>query len=85
MILARFKGLDYAYSAIKTGGSMPTVLNEANEVAVAKFLKGEIKFLEIYDMIEYAMNSHKLIKNPSLEDILETKKWTDEILRGYKK
>lgn len=80
-----FKGLDYAYSAIKTGGSMPTVLNEANEVAVAKFLKGEIKFLEIYDMIEYAMNSHKLIKNPSLEDILETKKWTDEILRGYKK
>lgn len=76
-----FKGLDFAYSAIKTGGSMPTVLNAANEYAVAKFLKGDIRFLEIYDMIEYAMVRHELIKHPELEDILETQKWTEEILK----
>ena len=77
-----FKGLDFAYSAIKTGGSMPTVLNAANEYAVAKFLGGEIRFLEIYDMIEYAMGKHDLIKHPELEDILATKKWTEEILKA---
>ena len=47
-----FKGLDFAYQAIKTGGSMPTVLNAANECAVAKFLHKDIKFLQIYDIIE---------------------------------
>ncbi len=76
-----FKGLDFAYSAIKTGGSMPTVLNAANEYAVAKFLKGDIRFLEIYDMIEYAMACHEFIKHPELKDILETQKWTEEILK----
>jgi len=76
-----FKGLPLAYEAIKIGGSMPTVLNEANEYAVARFLKSEIRFLDIYEMIQYAMDSHKVIKNPSLEDILAVRDWTDEILR----
>ena len=75
-----FRGLPLAYEAIKVGGSMPTVLNEANEYAVARFLRDEIRFLDIYEMIQYAMDSHKVIKNPSLEDILATRDWTDEIL-----
>ncbi len=77
-----FKGLDFAYKASDIGGSMPTVLNAANEFAVARFLKGQCRFLDIYDIIEYAMDKHEgnVIAQPSLEDILETEKWTDEIL-----
>ena len=77
-----FKGLDIAGRASKIGGSMPTVMNEANEYAVAKFLKGDIRFLDIYDLIEKAMDAHKVIEHPSLEDILATRDWTDEYLRG---
>lgn len=72
---ATFKGLDFAYNAIKTGGSMPTVLNAANECAVAKFLHKDIKFLQIYDIIEACMEEHKTIVNPNLEEILETERW----------
>ncbi len=77
-----FKGLDFAYKASDIGGSMPTVLNAANEFAVARFLKGQCRFLDIYDIIEYAMDKHEgnVIAQPSLDDILETEKWTDEIL-----
>ena len=80
-----FKGLDFAYNASGVGGSMPTVLNAANEYAVARFLSGRCRFLDIYDYIEYAMSEHsnRVIENPSLEDILETEKWTDEILKEH--
>ncbi len=67
-----FLGLKYAYEAIATGGSMPTVFNAANELAVAKFLKDEIKFLDIYKIIRSAMDNHKVIANPSVEEILAT-------------
>lgn len=73
-----FKGLDFAYRAIEEGGSMPTVFNAANERAVAMFLNQEIKFLQIYDMIEACMDAHRVIDNPSLEDILETEGWVYE-------
>ena len=59
---------------------MPTVMNEANEHAVAAFLAGKISFLEIYDMIEYAMSQHKVISDVDLKGILETRDWTDRIL-----
>ncbi len=75
-----FRGLTIAERAIRAGGTMPTVMNEANEVAVREFLDGKIRFLEIYDRIETAMNSHTIIQNPSLEDILKTRDWTDELL-----
>ena len=79
-----FKGLDFAYRAIKTGGSMPTVLNAANECAVAKFLHKDIKFLQIYDIIEACMGEHKTIANPTLEEILETERWVyDYIERQF--
>ena len=76
-----FKGLDFAYSAIQTGGSMPTVLNAANECAVAKFLNKDIKFLQIYDIIETCMVAHTVIAEPSLEEILETERWVYDYIK----
>lgn len=67
----RFRCLNFAYEVGKAGGTLPTVLNAANEVAVDKFLRGEIKFLEIEDLIEEAIQQHNNILNPSLEEILE--------------
>lgn len=66
-----FRGLSMAYDAIASGGSMPTVFNAANEKAVALFLEKKIRFLDIYDLIQGAMESHKTIQNPSVEQILE--------------
>ena len=76
-----FLGLDFAYRAIKIGGTMPTVFNAANECAVASFLNHDIKFLQIYDIIEICMREHKVIENPSLEDIFETEQWVYEYLK----
>ncbi|MCM1272371.1 MAG: 1-deoxy-D-xylulose-5-phosphate reductoisomerase [Clostridium sp.] len=69
-----FKGLDFAYNALKAGGSMPTVFNAANERAVALFLEGRIKFLDIYNIIDACMKEHKVIEHPSLSDIFKTEK-----------
>lgn len=66
-----FKGLSMAYEAIKAGGSMPTVYNAANEKAVSLFLDRKIRFLEIYDLIEGAMAHHKVVADPSVEEILD--------------
>lgn len=70
--LETFTGLKLAYEAFKTGGSMPTVFNAANEKAVSQFLAGKIRFLDIADIIGKAMSAHRAIENPSLEQILET-------------
>ena len=56
-----FKGIDLAYRAGKTGDTMPTVFNASNEIAVELFMKKKIKFLDIYRIIEDAMNSHQVI------------------------
>ncbi|MBR3635077.1 MAG: 1-deoxy-D-xylulose-5-phosphate reductoisomerase [Lachnospiraceae bacterium] len=66
-----FLGLKLAYRAIAEGGSMPTVLNAANEKAVALFLDDKIHFLDIYDIIEESMNRHDKIEAPTVEQILE--------------
>lgn len=77
-----FKGLPMAYEAIRAGGSMPTVFNAANEKAVALFLDKKIRFLEIYDLIQGAMENHRVIPNPSVEQILEAEAETyDYIMR----
>lgn len=65
-----FRGLKLAYEVGEQGGSMPTVYNAANERAVAMFLERKIKYLEIIDVIEYAMEQHKFVSNPSIEEIL---------------
>ena len=73
--LKTFPCLSYAYEAIDEGGTMPTVLNAADEIAVELFLKNKIRFLDIPRIIYKTMNSHKTIKNPSLEEILEVDQW----------
>ncbi|MBR2916996.1 MAG: 1-deoxy-D-xylulose-5-phosphate reductoisomerase [Clostridia bacterium] len=65
-----FSCLRLAKEAGKTGGIMPTVLNASNEVAVEKFLKGEISFLEIGETVEKALGEYKNIENPTIDDIL---------------
>lgn len=67
-----FLGLPLAYEAAGAGGSMPTVFNAANEMAVKKFLERRIRFLDIYDIISDCMREHKIIENPSVEEILDT-------------
>lgn len=65
-----FRCLTLAKAAGKAGGIMPTVMNAANEAAVAKFLRDEIGFLDITDMVETAMQKFDNIKNPTLDDII---------------
>lgn len=65
-----FKGLPLAMKASRAGGSMPTVFNAANEKAVALFLQRKIGFLDIYRIIEDAMDNHKIISAPTVEEIL---------------
>ena len=73
-----FLGLPLAFQAARTGGSMPTVFNAANERAVSKFLHRKIRFLDIYDIISDAMEHHKVIPNPSIEEILAAEQATYE-------
>src|SRR3989344_5626798 len=70
----RFPCLKFAYDAGKEGGTMPAVLNAANEIAVQHFLGNKIKFLDIPKLIGKMMQRHKLIKNPSLNEILDVDK-----------
>lgn len=70
MDFERFKMLELAYEAIRIGGTMPAVMNAANEYAVDRFLKGEISFLDIEKIVELRMNEHKVIGEPDLETIL---------------
>lgn len=74
------RGVPIAVEASRIGGSMLTAMNAANEYAVARFLKKDIAFLQIYDMIEYAMSKHRVIKHPDLSQILETERETYERL-----
>lgn len=69
--MENFPGLSLAYEAGRTGGTMPTVFNAANERAVAKFLNREISYLTITDMIEGAMKGHTVKEDPSVDEILE--------------
>ena len=66
-----FKGLPLAMEAARVGGSMPTVFNAANEKAVALFLQRKIRFLDIYTIIEDAMERHEVVSNPTVEEILK--------------
>ncbi len=67
-----FRCLDLAYRAIAQGGNMPCVMNAANEVAVQRFLGGEIGFLDIADVVEHAMQTAPFVADPSLADLLAT-------------
>ncbi len=75
-----FRGLKLAFDSAYAVGSMPTVFNAANEMAVRRFLKGDIRYLEIYDMIEEAMAHHNKIDNPDVAAILDAEKETYDFL-----
>lgn len=77
-----FRGLALAFEALKTGGSMTTVYNAANELAVRRFLNREIGFLDITAMIEDSMKAHEVIENPDIEQILRTERETYEYLNS---
>ncbi|MFC4184568.1 1-deoxy-D-xylulose-5-phosphate reductoisomerase [Saccharococcus thermophilus] len=81
---ARYRCLHLAYEAGKRGGSLPTVLNAANEEAVAAFLAGRIEFLAIEECIERALERHEFVQKPSLEEIrqidAETRKYVQSLL-----
>lgn len=80
----RFPCLKYAYDAVKSGGTMPTVLNAANEKAVELFLKGKILLFDISVLIKKVMNAHKIIKHPNLDDILKADSWArNEAIMEY--
>lgn len=73
-----FPCLKYAYEAGKAGGTLPAVMNAANEVAVYSFLENKIRFLDISGLIKRMMDGHKLIKNPALKEIIEADRKTKE-------
>lgn len=77
-----FRGLSLAYEAGRTGGTLPTVFNAANEMAVGMFLNRKISYLTIVDMIEGAMGSHKVQTNPDVAGILAAEQETYEFIKS---
>ena len=77
-----FKALKLAYQAAQLGGNIPTAFNAANELAVDKFLNRKIKYLDIPEIIQYAMEETKFIENPSVEQILQTEHSTYELIES---
>lgn len=77
-----FYGLKLAYEAGRKGGSLPTVLNAANERAVAMFLDRKIRYLQIPEMIEACMEEHQIIAAPTVEEILNTEQATYEFIKN---
>lgn len=73
--LDKFPCLAYGYEAGRKGGTLPAVVNAANEIAVKRFLNKEIKFTDIPKIIKHVMDSHQIIDNPTLEEILEADAW----------
>lgn len=80
--LSTFVGLRLAYEVAKLGGSMPTVYNAANEIAVAKFLNKEIKYLEIIDLIQAALDNHKIVQDPTVTQILNIQNETYDFIKS---
>ncbi len=77
-----FKGLQLAYDAGRRGGSLPTVYNAANEYAVGRFLKKEISYLTIIEMIEAAMSHHQVVDAPNVDQILAAEQETYEFIES---
>jgi len=70
-----FPSLDFAYEALRRGGTMPAVMNAANEEAVAMFMQRKIGFTAIWNLIEKAMSNHRSVAAPTLEDIMAADAW----------
>lgn len=77
----KFKCLQLAFDALEGGGSLPVVMNVANEEAVYRFLDGEIPFTAIPELITNAMNTHDFLEHPALDDILALEQWTQNFIQ----
>lgn len=77
--MQKFRNLALAYHAMQQGGNMPCILNAANEVAVAAFLKGEIGFLQMSDLIEQTMLTATFIAQPTYDDYVQTDRETRQL------
>lgn len=77
-----FRMLALAFKASKAGGTMPTVLNGANEEAVSAFLNGKCRFLDIADIVEGAMENHKIKEKPALSDIFDADREAREFVKA---
>ena len=74
---------ELARFAIKEGGTLPAVMNAANETAVELFLKEKISFLRIFDLVQKSVSKHKNIKEPNISDIINASNETaEEIMNG---
>jgi 1-deoxy-D-xylulose-5-phosphate reductoisomerase len=71
----RFPALNLARRAGETGGTLPAVLNAANEIAVEAFVNHKINFPQITETVQRTMDTHKVISHPTLEQILEADAW----------
>jgi len=80
--LEKFPCLRLAYEALDAGGSMPAVLNAANEEAVALFLDRAIGFMDIPRLIALALAKHTVVNEPALEDLLAADAWARDAVRG---
>lgn len=81
--LKKFPALTLAYEAGRAGGTMPAALNAANEIAVEFFLQGKIKYLRIAETVEAMLAKHRVVKNPSIDDILNVDRETKIRTREY--
>ncbi|MBS7530446.1 1-deoxy-D-xylulose-5-phosphate reductoisomerase [Hazenella sp. IB182353] len=79
---SRFPCLKMAYDAGKAGGTMPTVLNAANEVVVATFLRGECTFLDIEEIVARTLDKHANMRCPSLDEIHEADRWARQFAQS---
>ena len=79
----KFKALQLAFNAMEVGGNMPCIMNAANEVAVEAFLNQQIKFMDIPELVNKAMNQSEKISKPTIEDYLESDKQTRIITQEF--
>jgi 1-deoxy-D-xylulose-5-phosphate reductoisomerase len=82
--LEKFPSLKLGWRAAEAGGTMGAVLNAANEVAVDRFVKREISFLQIFDTVKTVMDRHALVTQPTLEDVLQADQWARREARCIK-
>ena len=82
--MENFPALGLAYEAIRKGGNIPTAFNAADELAVQAFLKKEIRYPEITEMIRYSMDNCRFLERPTIDEVFETEKEVQELLAGWK-
>lgn len=80
----KFVSVKLAHEALKGGGTLPAVLNAANEIAVSRFLEGQIRFLDMMQLVEDMMQKHKNNVHPGLGDIIEADRWAREESNKWK-